>query len=828
MWRAAVSLAVLVSVAGPAWPDGGPTRAYWEKVRAACAGASDGASCEEWARVYRRLAERAGRLPTAGVDRQAVAAAEALGRVADKLEQHARQVADYQQDFGDPARVYLETVVRKLLGDPNGLAVEMAQAQRTLKAHRRAVADFLSETGRRLEESRDSLGRRCGGAFPPLFGPSPGHFERLRRYYAAAVADFRDTLELDPRVDLAFCLGAFDGPEDLDKLLDECTAALRLDPRRVDAYYLRGAARLAKGEAEKALADTTEALRLAPHYRFAHCLRAAAYVALNRHDEALTDCRAALRAYPRLAWVYGVRGTAHLGRGEADLALADFNRLLRRDPNNVKALVLRAQAHRGRGDLDRALADGETALALQPESAAAYHLRAVVHADRQDYPRAFADFAEAIRLSPQNVRVYLDRGYTFTQRGEWDQAVVDYSEAVRLAPREAQVYALRGDAYRNQGAFDLALADLNKAARLDPGQPKVFLARAAVHAAREEYPAALADCNRAARLLPREPHVYLARGEIRRGNGDLDRAVADFSRAIALDPTLARAYLARAQAHGQKGELDPALADCAEALRLAPDDPQAYALRGEAHGAAQKYDEAVADFRQARRLDPQRAETYAGALAAAHWCRAYAAAQRGSLDPALEDLDAAIALDAHQAGMFALRGQVYTAKRDYERAVADFTEALRLDPQNAQVQAALEGTRVLQAAAQAPAAPAPAAPAGPGMTVFNRVPLSRLDAPEAAAAEVPLGPALLEQTYLGKLGGVKDAAASPQGPSRLEEAKAVLVRKAWEMLAAAYGWFEEEFGSKTKAHIRAPEDARRAGLPERPGWFQEGQPGRAN
>ena len=51
---------------------------------------------------------------------------------------------------------------------------------------------------------------------------------------------------------------------DHDKAIADFSEAIRLDPKRADAYYGRGTAYGHKGEYDKAIADYSDAIRLAP------------------------------------------------------------------------------------------------------------------------------------------------------------------------------------------------------------------------------------------------------------------------------------------------------------------------------------------------------------------------------------------------------------------------------------------------------------------------------------------------------------------------------------------------------------------------------------
>src|SRR5262249_13848996 len=58
-------------------------------------------------------------------------------------------------------------------------------------------------------------------------------------------------------------------------------------------------------------------------------------------------------------------------------------------------------------------------------------------------------------------------------------------------------------------------------------------------------------------------------------------------------------------------------------------------------------------------------------------------ARKGERDRAIADFSEAIRLDPKYANAFVNRGIAYAKKSEYDRAIADYSEAIRLDPQNA-------------------------------------------------------------------------------------------------------------------------------------------------
>ena len=75
-------------------------------------------------------------------------------------------------------------------------------------------------------------------------------------------------------------------------------------------------------------------------------------------------------------------------------------------------------------------------------------------------------------------------------------------------------------------------------------------------------------------------------------------------------------------------------------------------------------------------------ETATG-LAVAFYNRGNAYNKNGRYDRAIADYDQAIRLDPNQAHAFRNRGAVYAAKGQYDRAIQDYDQAILLDPHDA-------------------------------------------------------------------------------------------------------------------------------------------------
>jgi tetratricopeptide (TPR) repeat protein len=193
----------------------------------------------------------------------------------------------------------------------------------------------------------------------------------------------------------------------------------------------------------------------------------------------------------------------------------------------------------------------------------------------------------------------------------------------------------------------------------------------------------------------REPDADNAVRLVLQGNdlvarGDLDGAIDAYTEAIRLDPRSTAGYLGRGLARGRKGQFVQAIADATEAIRLDPRHAPAYRNRGRDHAAARAWSKAVADFTEAIRLEPDDARAYCDRATILNGLGRHAQAIADATEAIRLDPGLALGHNARGYGhlgrgrqrvfTFWRRGNAAARRADYEQAVADFTEAIRLAP----------------------------------------------------------------------------------------------------------------------------------------------------
>ena len=216
---------------------------------------------------------------------------------------------------------------------------------------------------------------------------------------------------------------------------------------------------------------------------------------------------------------------------------------------------------------------------------------------------------------------------------------------------------------------------------------------------------AMADFTDAIRLDPDSSLAYSNRGILWREKQDVDRAIADFTDAIRIEalpksdlpgPGYVNVYTNRGLAWQAKGDFDHALADYTEAIRFDSRNAEAFYYRAQVHAAKHEFDDAISDLDAAVRLDwprvePNRTNAYY-LRGAAHYDRYMYASEwvePADLQKAIADFTEVIRLDPQRILAYRARGMAWNVNGNRDRAIVDLTKAVELNPFNTEMLAQL-------------------------------------------------------------------------------------------------------------------------------------------
>jgi tetratricopeptide (TPR) repeat protein len=315
-----------------------------------------------------------------------------------------------------------------------------------------------------------------------------------------------------------------------------------------------------------------------------------------------------------------------------------------------------------------------------PKDARALLARARERITKNDYQRARADLDGAIRLDPTNPDGWRQRAYCGEREGKLESALKDITEALRLDPHSAWAHGSRARLLSQMKDFAAAIPAFDEAIRLYPTDLDARIGRGLALRSLGRINEAMANYDEAIKVLPANAMLHSIRGGLLVKRKEYDKALADFDTVIGLQPNMASAYAGRAGIWGKMRDRDKEIADYTEAIRLAPHVALPWVMRGNCYSAVGLHKKAIADYDQGLRLDPRNPEFYV--YRGNEWEKD-AIAARVEPEKAMADYNRAIEVDPKYALAYRGRGRLWKYKGELAKAVSNFEELVRQDPQGA-------------------------------------------------------------------------------------------------------------------------------------------------
>jgi TolB-like protein/DNA-binding winged helix-turn-helix (wHTH) protein/Tfp pilus assembly protein PilF len=278
------------------------------------------------------------------------------------VDEHFRITANLIK-VSDQTQMWVETY-EPTMGDM--LSMQEDVARRVAEA---VAVEFLPEARRELQLGATSN----AGAYEAYLRGRFFWYQETRPSLEAAIANFRQAIELDPQyapayAGLADAYGVLGGygfvPADqaFPKSKDAALKALALNPNSSGAYNsLAFISFYYDWDWPGAEHQFRKAIELNPNNQDAHEFLASFFHAMGRLDEAESENRIALQQDPLNAWLYDDKGWMLLSRRHPEQAMVSFQRAIELNPNFPAAHLSLAVACDRVGQFPRALAEGRSA-----------------------------------------------------------------------------------------------------------------------------------------------------------------------------------------------------------------------------------------------------------------------------------------------------------------------------------------------------------------------------------------------------------------------------------------------------------------------------------
>ncbi|MFN5989522.1 MAG: tetratricopeptide repeat protein [Dolichospermum sp.] len=344
----------------------------------------------------------------------------------------------------------------------------------------------------------------------------------------------------------------------------------------------------------------------------------------------------------------------------------------------------------------------DKALKINPNFAQAWKDRGRLLFTLDKYSEALTSFDKAIALSPNQFDLYYWRGFTLRYLKRFPEAIEAYNQSIKIDPLFKLAYSGRGLSYGELKKYRQGIADFTQFIQLDPKDAGYYNLRGLYYGQLEEYKQSIADSTQAIQLDPKNAKYYHSRGSAYEGLKEYKQAIADYTQAIQLDHKKAIYYNSRAIAYSQLKDYKQVIADYTQAIQLDPKDAIYHSLRGGAYSKLKDYKQAISDLTETIRRDPKNApytmqglrysefkdikgflSGYTGLMSKAYATRGGTYYKLKEYKLAINDYTQAIKIDSQNAEYYAFRGGIYSVLEEYKQGIDDLTQAIQLDPKEA-------------------------------------------------------------------------------------------------------------------------------------------------
>jgi len=323
------------------------------------------------------------------------------------------------------------------------------------------------------------------------------------------------------------------------------------------------------------------------------------------------------------------------------------------------------------GDDESALNEAKAAIAEYGDDAEAHMNAGLALSHLRNFDAAILEFKEALRIKPDYAGLHSGIGLLHQRMQDDKAAIEEYKKAIALDPEYSLAHYNLGNIYLELGNVREAIVEFREARRLCPDNPDYWqnLGSALM---RQEPRTAVKEFREMEKRFPDFEICHVCLGHGLAWDNDLKGAEEEFRKAIKLDPSDANPHAGLGDIRVKEKNFDAALEEYRIAERLDPSDPEAFKSAGKVLLEQKKdFAGAAAELKQAEAVGQSNWET--------HELYGKALAGNGQGDLAIAEFKEAVALDPKQGQVMSEIAVELEKKGDWAGALEQYRRGADAD-----------------------------------------------------------------------------------------------------------------------------------------------------
>ena len=383
----------------------------------------------------------------------------------------------------------------------------------------------------------------------------------------------------------------------LEAMIADYEAEAQASPDALNAQLVLGHIYKRVGKDVETIAAYQRAAELAPNDYYPHFALGQMYAVLRRHGDAIAELSKAAElseasqsvAPNELTKIYKSLGRAYFRRDMVDEAIEAWTRISELDTQNIFSRLELADLFREQELYEQAIAQHQAITEIKKDNAyrVCLSLREIgkIHEEMGEFQQAIESYDAAIALTaPGNwLRKDLRQRVVgiYAADSDWEGLIAYYQAKIETSPNDPEIIGLLASAYMENQQPDEGIVEYRKGLALAPTDIGLRLNLIAALRSAEKFGDAAAEYEALSEQQSDDFGIYRELGELYLQLDDEEKARATYQRMTDHDPENAGTRLILAEIYAGHEWVDDAVAEYEMAVSLAPDNPDFIEYFGE-------------------------------------------------------------------------------------------------------------------------------------------------------------------------------------------------------------------------------------------------------